>query len=799
MTIDIQGLSQQEVLHRRQNGQGNDLDLTPSRTYTQILVKNIFNFVNIVLILIGVLLVVLGSPSDAITTSALVILNMVAGIFQEMRAKRQLDKIALLSRPTVTAIRDGQEVEIDPAELVIGDVVILQAGDQIVCDGRVLDDTRIEVNESLLTGESDHIVKTQNDEVLSGSYCVTGQANIEIIRVGAESFANKLTRRAREFTSTITPLQRNVNLIIRIVAFIAFFMYALLYLNALRIDLPTVERVEIAAVVVGMIPQGLIFLVTLNYALGAVRVSGKGALIQQINAVESMSNVDVLCLDKTGTLTTNNIQLHHVYPCNIDETTLITRLATFAASVTSSNRTNDAVKKAHPTEAITFNDEVPFSSAYKWSGLVSADDALKGAYVLGAPEIITPYLNADDQHFTPHPQELAEQGLRVVMFAYQPDITTLHDSHDQPCLPNNLILLGIITFVDELRSDAFSTFQAFDSAGIALKIISGDNPTTVSALAKQAQFDVSGGVVSGIDLATMNDAEFNQVVEKSNIFGRITPDQKERIVQVLQAQGRYVAMVGDGVNDVLSLKTANIGIAMESGSTATRNVADIVLLNDTFSVLPEAFKEGQRIINGIEATMLLLLTRTTYVALLVMMTSFAGLAFPFVPSQDALNSFITAGLPPFLLALWATAQTPTNPLLPKVRNLILPVGFSIALFGFILYSYGIDQETLPIARTILINFVMLCGLVWIIFVKPPIKQLAIIDNLTNDKRPLFLTIAVIALLVIMQAITPIRDFFELGSLDIGQWGIVIGGVLLWGIILWAILRYQLFERFITSE
>lgn len=799
MTIAIQGLSQQEVLHRRQNGQGNDLDLTPSRTYTQILVKNIFNFVNIVLILIGALLVVLGSPSDAITTSTLVILNMVAGIFQEMRAKRQLDKIALLSRPTVIAIRAGQEVEIDPAELVIGDVVILQAGDQIVCDGRVLNDTRIEVNESLLTGESDHVVKTQNDEVLSGSYCVTGQAHIEIIRVGAESFANKLTRRAREFTSTTTPLQQDVNLIIRIVAFITFFMYALLYLNALRIDLSTVERVQIAAVVVGMIPQGLIFLVTLNYALGAVRVSGKGALIQQNNAVESMSNVDVLCLDKTGTLTTNNIQLHHVFPFTLDEDALTAQLATFAASVTSSNRTNDAIKKAHPTESISFTDEVPFSSVYKWSGLVWADQSLKGAYILGAPEIITPYLNSNDQEFSPSPHELAEEGLRVVMFAYHPDINTLHDDHDKPYLPNNLTLLGIITFVDELRSDAFSTFQAFDSAGIALKIISGDNPSTVSALAKQAQFDISGGVVSGIDLAGMTDTEFDHAVEHTSVFGRITPDQKERIVKVLQGQGHYVAMVGDGVNDVLSLKTANIGIAMESGSTATRNVADIVLLNDTFSVLPEAFKEGQRIINGIEATMLLLLSRTTYVVLLVLMTSLTGVSFPFVPSQDALNSFTTAGLPPFLLALWATAQTPTNPLLPKVRNLVLPVGFSVAIFGFALYLYGIDQETLPIARTILINFVMMCGLVWIVFVKPPIKQLAIIDTVTSDKRPLLLSIVLIVLLAIMQAITPIRDFFELESLTITHLGIITGSVLLWGITLRTILRYQLFKRFIASK
>ena len=502
MLTSIQGLSQDEVLFRREAGQGNNIDIRTSRTYLQILYQNIFTFVNIVLIIIGILLAILGSPSDAITTSTLVILNILVGIIQEMRAKRQLDQIALLTRPTVSIIRDGIESDIDPSEIVLGDVTLIHAGDQILCDGKIITDSRLEVNESLLTGESDNIVKLKGDIVYSGSYCVTGQGIAEVSHVGADSFANRITSRARAFKTTLTPLQNDVNFVVRIVAFVAILMYAWLYLDAQQSDLPIVERVEIAAVVMGMIPQGLIFLVTLTYAIGAVRVSQQGALIQQLNAVESLSNIDVLCLDKTGTLTTNNIQLDSIYPVNLETVStkedVTQRLATFSASVTSSNRTSDAIRKAHAVESIPFITEVPFSSVYKWSGLVFDHEAMRGTYILGAPEVIHPNLRPNDQHHEQFITSLTEQGLRVLTFAYHDDNQALRDADDQPNLPTGLTLLALVTFVDELRADASDTLKSFKDAGIEVKVISGDNPLTVSALANQVNFGREGRVVSPV-------------------------------------------------------------------------------------------------------------------------------------------------------------------------------------------------------------------------------------------------------------------------------------------------------------
>ena len=794
MLTTIQGLSQDEVVFRRQAGQGNDIDVRTSRTYLQILYQNIFTFVNIVLIIIGILLAILGSPSDAITTSTLVVLNILVGITQEMRAKRQLDQIALLTRPTVSIIRDGIESNIDPSEIVLGDATLIHAGDQILSDGKIITDSRLEVNESLLTGESDNVVKLKGDIIYSGSYCVTGQGIAEVSHVGIDSFANRLTSRARAFKTTLTPLQRDVNLVVRIVAFIAILMYAWLYLDAQQADLPIVERVEIAAVVMGMIPQGLIFLVTLTYAIGAVRVSQQGALIQQLNAVESLSNIDVLCLDKTGTLTTNNIQLDSIHPINLDvanKEVITEQLAIFSASVTSSNRTSDAIKQAHQVESIPFVTEIPFSSVYKWSGLVFDHESMHGTYIFGAPEVIHPNLRQDDQHHEQLITSLTEQGLRVLTFAYHNDNQALRDADDQPNLPTDLTLLGIVTFVDELRADASDTLKSFKDAGIEVKVISGDNPLTVSALADQVNFGREGRVVSGLELADMDTKTLEKTIKETSVFGRITPDQKEQIITTLQQQGHYVAMIGDGVNDVLSLKMADVGIAMQGGSTATRNIADIVLLDDSFSVLPEAFKSGQRIINGIEATMLLLLTRTTYVALLVLLTSLAGLSFPFVPSQDALNSFVTAGLPPFLLALWAIAQAPTKPLLRKVRKTIVPTAIIVALFGFPLYWWLHDHNDLMLARTILINFVIICGLTWILFVRPPHQYFAVVNTVTQDYRPMWLTLLSILAFISVQAVEFVRQFFELSTLNAQYYLLILGLTAVWAIILRAVLNWRL--------
>lgn len=785
----VTGLTEQEALSRRQQGQGNDIDFSTSRSYLQIIRYNVFTFVNIVLFIIGIALLVLGLPQDAITTTGLALMNALVGIVQEARAKYQLDKITLLTRPKVTVIRDGEEKTIEQQEVVLGDILTISAGDQIICDGKIVEANRIEVDESLLTGESDTIPKNVGDKVLSGSFCVTGSAIYEATEVGKASFANKLTARARDFKLTRTPLQTDVNKVVRGVGLLSLILGVVLYLNALRLDQPLEARVQMMAVVIGIIPQGLIFLVTLAYGLGAVRILGKGALIQRINAIESMSNITILCLDKTGTLTTNKINFHSLYPYQIEETRFKTLLGHFVSSASSNNRTAEAIQAAAKAEKIPFVEEVPFSSSRKWSGLSFSHNGVNGTYILGAPEILQPALNRYPAEFEQKIQEWADKGLRVVMFARAAEVVPMRDGGEKPILPSNLTPLGLISLSDELRPDADATLKNFAEAGIKLKIISGDNPQTVAALARQAGFDTGAGVISGIELDKMDAKQFAETAQKASVFGRITPEQKENLVKALKEQGFYLAMIGDGVNDVLSLKQAHIGISMQSGSTATRNVADIVLLNDSFAALPGVFIEGQKILNGMQDTMRLLLSRTFFVVLLVSAITLVGKTFPFLPRHDALVSFINAGLPPIFLAAWAKAGTPTRDMLGKAAKFFIPASIMLALVGFGVYFYALENTTtIETARTALITVIVFCGMFLILFVKPPHEIFAAVEPVSQDKRPLWMVLALVVIYFGLMLIEGVNDFFELVPLSAATYATLAAISVLWAIGLGVIFK-----------
>lgn len=789
----FQGLSEAEVIQRRQQGQGNEIDFSTSRSYLQIIRYNVFTFVNMVLFIIGFALLALGLPQDAITTAGLAILNALVGIVQETRAKYQLDKITLLTRPRVTVIREGQEKTIEQQEVVLGDIILIQAGDQLICDGVIQEASRIEMDESLLTGESDTIPKQTGDKVFSGSFCVSGSGIYEATEVGQASLANKITAKARDFKLTRTPLQSDVNKIVRWVGLLSFLMGAALWVNALDESLEA--RVQMMAVVIGMIPQGLIFLVTLAYGLGAVRIVGKGALVQRINAIESMSNVTILCLDKTGTLTTNRIHFHSLYPYEIEETRFKTLLGHFAASGNSSNRTSEAILEACRAEKLSFVEEVPFTSARKWSGLSFSQNGVTGTYILGAPEILQPALTRYPAEFETQMKQWSEKGLRVVMFAHVPQVHPMHDDGEKPALPANLVPLGLISLSDELRPDADSTLKNFAEAGIQLKIISGDNPHTVAALARQAGFDTSSGVVSGLELEKMEDKTFAETARKVSVFGRITPDQKENLVKALKNQGFYVAMIGDGVNDVLSLKQAHIGISMQSGSAATRNAADIVLLNDSFAALPGVFVEGQKILNGMQDTMRLLLSRTFFVVLLVTAVTLIGKTFPFLPRHDALISFINAGLPPIFLAAWARPGTPEKNMLKKAAHFVIPAAVMLAVIGVGVYLYALENtQNLETARTALVTVTVFCGMFLILFVKPPIPFFAVTDPLSADKRPVGMVILLVAAYFALMLVNGLNDFFELVPLEVYEYAALAALSAIWMLILRLLLSLNPVER-----
>jgi len=799
----LRGLSEPEVLQRRAAGQGNNVRLETGRSYAQIVRQNVFTFINTVLFGIGIVLVLLSLYTDALLSVGIALMNVVVGLVQEVRAKRTLDQIALLTRPKATVIRDGQEQVVDPTEIVLDDILLVNAGDQVVVDGAVVGDGKMDVDESLLTGESDLIPKATGDPVYSGSFCVNGSAYYQAEKVGADSFANQLTSSARAFRQVKTPLQTDVDFVIRVLVLLSVWLGILFGIGTLVNQLPLTESAKIAAVVTGLIPNGLFFMISVAYAMGAVRMAGQGALIQQSNAVESMSNVDVLCLDKTGTLTANRIHLSQVAPIGVDEAELRRILGIFAASVTAGNRTAEALAAACPGRKQRVVDEVPFSSARKWSSLAFDGGDLRGVYVLGAPEMLHDRLQ-QGVDLPAQMHEWADNGLRVLLFAYRPEVTPLHDTVGGPQLPPDLIPLGVISFSDELRAEAQATLKGFAETGIRLKIISGDNPQTVAALAKQAGLGGDIQVVSGSDLDELTDEQFSRSADEITIFGRITPQQKERLVEALRSQGNYVAMIGDGVNDVLSLKKAQIGIAMQSGSQAARGVADIILLNDSFAALPPAFREGQRIINGMEAIMRLFLSRVAYQSLIIVGAAIIGLAFPITPVHMSLLSLFTVGIPTLFLAAWSRAGQPKARLMASVLNFVLPAGVTLFALGLGVYAaYALadtGEDALLLSRTVLTTLTTFGGLILILFAAPPtVFWTTGLDKPTNDRRPAIVAVVLAVLYVVILLVPGLRDFFELFPLRLADYALIAALLVVWTFALRAIWRARLFARFLRLE
>ncbi|MCU0547750.1 MAG: HAD-IC family P-type ATPase [Leptolyngbya sp. Prado105] len=798
----LPGLSDQEVREQQLAGKTNDVKLPTSRSYARILQENLFTFVNAVFFAISGVFILLQRASDAVFVAVIIFSGVIIGIVQEIWAKQKLDEIALLNRPHATVIRNGQEVNIDPCEIVLRDVLILRPGDQILVDGQIVGEGRVEIDESLLTGESDLIVKVAEKPVYSGSFCVSGTACYEAQKVGADTVAYQLTMGAREFRQVYTPLQSEINLIIRILLLLASFLWLLVGISFISRSQTLNEVVQRAAVIAGLIPAGLLLAITLAYAMGAIRMLGQNVLIQQTNAVESLSNVDVLCLDKTGTLTTNQIELHSLHPLGISEDQLKWLVGDFAASTQSGNRTSEAVLIACSGYAKPIRNEVPFSSARKWSAI--AFEELPGTYVMGAPEILMKSIAITDEILDYIDQQV-NQGFRVVLFAH-----TEYAIEDT--LPP-LTALGILCFSDQLRPSARETLQGFAKAGITLKIISGDNPQTVAALAKQAGFTDEMRVISGAELAQMDEAQFVQTARNYNVFGRITPQQKAQLVRSLRKSGFYVAMTGDGVNDVLSLKQANLGIAMESGSKATRSIADIVLLKDTFEALPHTFLEGQRIQNGIRDVVKLFMVRLCCVALLIFAIAIVSDSFPLLNKHSAIVTLIGVGIPTTFIPIWAQpGESQKRSLVRSMLHFVVPATITITLVSLTVYLFylvsaaldlppnvGLTEIEFNIPRTALVTILVFCELLLIPFLKPPTTAWVGGEPLSGDWRYTWVAIVLLGVYLLILFIPPLRKFFELSQISL-QDCLFLGLVALeWGLIVRLAWRTRFLDRFLGVD
>jgi cation-transporting ATPase E len=695
----LTGLSAAEVEQRVAQGLVNDTGERTSRTLGEIVRANVFTRFNAILGTMLVVILVFGQIQDA-TFGLVLVANSLIGIVQEVRAKRKLDQLAVLNAPRARVVRDGGEREVAVEAVVLDDLVALRAGDQIPCDGTVRAADGLEVDESLLTGESDPQDKAPGDEVLSGSFVAVGSGRFQATRVGADSYAAKLAAEARRFELTSSELMAGINTILRIITWVLIPVSALLLWSQLQDNSLSSALSATVAGVVGMVPEGLVLLTSIAFLVGALTLARRRVLVQELPAVEGLARVDVVCLDKTGTLTEGEIMFDELEllegPAGDGRAPDSPQALAALAADENRNATLAALAAEFPdTDHWVRTGSVPFSSARKWSAASFAD---YGSWVMGAPEMVF----ADpDLPARRRADELAAAGRRVLVLAHT-DAPLASES-----LPPGLEATALVMFAEKIRPDAADTLRYFHEQGVILKVISGDNPRTVAAVAARVDLPDAGEGFDARELPDDRDA-LAETLEEHAVFGRVTPQQKRAIVGALQSRGHVVAMTGDGVNDALALKDADIGVAMGSGAAATRSVAQLVLLDGSFATMPGVVAEGRRVIANIERSANLFVTKTVYATLIAIAVVIAGWNYPFLPRHLTIVSTFTIGIPGFFLALAPNSRRYIPGFLVRVLRFTLPAGAvaaAAALTAYGIARYGNDlslKESRTTAALVLI-------------------------------------------------------------------------------------------------
>jgi cation-transporting ATPase E len=786
----LHGLSSAEALDRARTMGTNRFEARGTRSYVRIVMDHALPAANVALFTVSIVLLALGLYIDALLTSGLVLGNVAVGVFQEVRAKRQLDRIVLLAKEDAHVMRDGVEQRLDPGDIVVGDIVIIRPGDQLPADGVVVEEENCSIDESLLTGESELIRKTPGDAVYSGSFCMTGRAAYRCDRIGREGFGHRIAARAKETRTVRTPLQREVGYVLWGVA----ILVALLSIGVVRSfyeiygGVPLVEATRAAAVVVALIPQGLWVMVTVTYAVAIIRISPLGTLVQRLNAIESMSHVDVLCLDKTGTITTNVLAVDRVHPLTVDEATLRRLLGRYCSSVSIGNRSTEAIAAAMGEPAHSLSNEVQFDSLRRWSAVSFFDTEQPGVFVLGAPEILAQRIG-DSARFDLVGQWV-ERGLRVLLLAHESRVASIEYVNGEPRLPELLVPLGYVVLRDELRPGAHDVIARFFDTGIAVKVISGDHPLTVAALAREAGIPDADYALAGDELPMDDPQALAVVADETVVFGRVVPDQKERIIEALKSRGRYVAMIGDGVNDVPAMKRAHVSIAMRAGSPVTRGIADIILLNDSFASLPSAFSEGRRIRAGMEMIIRIFLVRTLSVALIILGAAILASEFPLTPRHTAILSTVTVGTPALFLAAWAK-PTPTNRyLIPASGLFVIPAAVTLGIMGVAVYEFELARsDSVADARTLLTAAAAAAGVMLIPFVDDEPSAWMTVRGLIHPARTAVLGVCMLVSFGLAMALELPREFYELTVVNWRAWLIATTALTGWIVTLHFLWRW----------
>jgi len=704
MTATLEGLTEAEVAERVARGQVNDVPATPSRTVREIVRSNVLTRFNALLGSLLVVILIVGPLQDALFGGVL-IANTSVGIVQELRAKRKLDRLAVLTAPRARVLRGGSVQDLSAPSVVLDDVLELQPGDQVVVDGDVLDAAGLEIDESLLTGEADPVEKRLGDEVLSGSFVSAGSGRYRATRVGREGYAAGLAEEARRFTVTRSELRSGIDTILRLVTWAIVPTATLLVISQLRSSASVHDALRGAvAGTVAMVPEGLVLLTSVAFAVGVVRLARRKVLVQELPAVEVLARVDVLCIDKTGTLTEGRLVVETVEVLE-EGSEHDTALGALVASEPHPNATLRAIGEEFPRPPEGWDEAtatVPFSSARKWS---AATFGGRGTWVLGAPDVLLPSVVGGADMLATRAEEHAEAGRRVVLLAHS------DASLEREVLPAGMTPVALIVLGDRVREDAATTLAYFAEQGVAVKVISGDHPQTVAAIAGRLGAPGADRPVDARDLPGDPGALAAELDDHS-IFGRVTPRQKRAMVNALRSRGHVVAMTGDGVNDVLALKDADIGIAMGSGASATRAVAQLVLLDSTFDPLPAVVAEGRRVLGNIERTSNLYVTKTIYAMLISLGVGVLGLPFPFLPRHLSLIGALTIGIPSFFLALAPNAERARPGFLMRILRFTVPAGTLAAIATFLGYVLARDEAGVTLAQARTTATMVLC---WIGF------------------------------------------------------------------------------------
>ncbi len=730
------GLSTTEVAERIARGKTNLSGERTSRTLGEILRANLVTRFNIILGTLLVAILAVGHLQDALFGIVLVA-NALIGIVQELRAKRTLDRLAVLNAPRARVVRDGVELDIPIEAVVLDDLVSLRTGDQIVADGMVRATAGLQVDESLLTGEAEPADKSAGEQVLSGSFVVAGAGRYQATAVGADAYARKLAVEARRFTLARSELVDGINRILRYVTWAIFPVGALLLYSQLHANSSISDAViGTVAGLVGMIPQGLVLLTSIAFGVAAVTLAGRKVLVQELPAIEGLARVDVVCFDKTGTLTDGSIAFDRIEP--VDDTAPIEEALAALADDENANATLAAIAQAFPSTGWVRTGSVPFSSARKWSAASFADH---GTWVLGAPEMV---LGADADATLQRAGELAATGQRVLVLA-RSDVPL-----DGEALPAIMEAVALVAFAEQVRSDAAETLAYFAKQGVATRVISGDNPRTVGAVAMRVGMAKSDEPIDARQLPEEPDA-LGRVLEAHSVYGRVTPRQKQAMVTALQARGHTVAMTGDGVNDALALKLADIGIAMGSGAPATRAVAQLVLLDGRFGTMPGVVAEGRRVTANIERVANIFITKSVWATVLALAVSAFLWPYPFLPRHLTIIDTLTIGIPTFFLALAPNLRRYVPGFVDRVLRFAVPAGLIVAVSVFAAFWLARSND-LPLVqqRTSATLVAMMLSLCVLVLVALPMTW-----------RRLLLVGLVIVGFVLLFPIAWVRDFYAL--------------------------------------